>query len=157
MRGHLLLLSALMLFVSCQQQRMIVESRYLSRARLASSFVGTPDPRQYCPTVGQELTFTWRLPEFDNEEDLKLLLTVRFRNRNSECLEVPVNRFRGSFTYQLLDDDYWEANGIVTYKIELYAGENVIDCWYHQVWSEEICFDTYEAEENFLDGAPWQL
>lgn len=153
-RLALLLLLAL---TSCQKQRLSIETRFIGRQTLASSWVQTPDPRQYCPTTGQELTISWRLPEFDHIDNLHLLLSVRFGNCECQTCEIPIKRFRGCFTYSLLNEDYWKYGGIQTYKVELYTGEQCLDCWYHQIWSEMIDCDHYGEEEAYMDGPPWQL
>lgn len=151
------LLLLLMGSVSCQHQRLTVETYFLDKSSLASSWVGTPNPYQHCPTTGQELIISWRLPEeFENHKDLRLVLTLRFGNRQDAELEVPICRFRGSFRYQLINDEYWEVCGISTYKVELYAGDCLLDCWYHQIWSEMIDLESYDEEEKVLDQCYWK-
>jgi hypothetical protein len=152
------LFSFLVLCVGCQNQRLIVETRYLGRNTLASTVVGTPDPRQRCPTTGQELYVTWRLPEeFASYDNLYLLMTLRYGNREENCVRIPVNRFRGCYVYCLCDNEYWDVCGILTYKVDLYSGECLLDTWHHQVWSELINFDECENGRVLLDKGPWQM
>ncbi len=143
--------------VACQKQRLIVETYFLDKSSLASSWVGTPNPLQHCPTTGQELIISWRLPdEFRDHDDLRLVLTLRFGNREDAKVEVPICRFRGNFRYRLVDQEYWDVCGIMTYKVELYAGDCLLDSWYHQIWSEMIDLESYDAEEKILDACHWK-
>jgi hypothetical protein len=158
MRSFLALLLLAVPLLGCQNQRLVVQTRYLGLSTLASSVVGTPDPRQRCPKTGQELYISWRFPEeFYTHDDLHLEMTLRFGNREEACLSIPVERFRGGFVYTLTDDEYWDNCGVLTYKIELFSGECLLDSWYHQIWSELINFDECDNEVSLLDKGSWQM
>lgn len=149
-RGRLLLLLVLLVSLSsCQNQRLVVETHFIDKRTLASSWVNTPNPLQYCPVTGQELIISWRLPEVtERKKELRLELTVRFGNREEETVEVCVNRFRGCYIYRLVDNDYWNRCGIMTYKVELYDEDCLIDCWHHQIWSNIIDLESNDEEEE---------
>lgn len=146
------LLIALVLLCACQKQRIVVETRFLDLDSLASSVVGTPDPRKRSPRVGQELYISWRLPdEFFSEEDLQLLLTLRFGNREEISLPIAVSHFTGTYIYSLTGEEYWSSRGLLTYKVELFSGTSLLERWKHQIWSELIYFEESEDEPCPLD------
>lgn len=153
-RGFCLLL----LLTSCSDQILVVDSYYIGSHTLASEVIGTPDPRKYCATSGQLLNVYWKLPyEYAEADNLSIRLTLRFCNREEHCENVALSCFRGRYTYYLLDDDYWDSGGILTYKVEIYSGDCLIDLLCHQIWTEMIVFDEYEQEDQILDNYPWKI
>ncbi len=146
----------LTLLTSCHCQPLVVETVTVSERTLASRYVGTPDPRRYCPTVGQALIVLWRLPrEQLCRDNPHLVLTVRFGNREQEEISIPVSHFRGSYAYWLVDDDYWDRCGVLTYKVEFFAGGEILECWHHQVWTEMITLDIPDETECDACTVTW--
>ncbi|MCB1115208.1 MAG: hypothetical protein KDK71_01965, partial [Chlamydiia bacterium] len=91
----------------------------VDRDCLASTFVGSPDPRQKKPPKGQELMIEWRLPESVMDEKFTLVLDVFYKNDSVETFYYPVEKRRGMVTYALLDEKYKEKGGLLTYKAEI--------------------------------------
>jgi len=110
--------------------------------KLASTFVGSPDPRQENPPKGQELILEWRLPEQALLEELVLVLSVIYKNHTEEKICYPINRRRGVITYSVLGKDYKETEGFLTYKAEiLNKDDSVIRQWKQQLWTDLIVID----------------
>ncbi len=136
---YLILAALLALTFSCSQGHLFVTTRYLDHSYLASSHVGTPDPRQCAPFCGQELIIHWDLPPaYMACEKLHFLLFVRFGNATQEIVKIPIARSRGNYVYRLLNAAYRQRGGIATYKVEVRSDEWVLETWTHQVWTELI-------------------
>ncbi len=127
---------------SCEKYYLSVKREAVDRMKLASTFVGSPDPRQKNPPKGQELILEWRLPEQALQEELVLVLSVIYKNHTEEKIRYPINRRRGVITYSVLGNDYKETEGFLTYKAEiLNKDESVIKQWKQQLWTDLIVID----------------
>lgn len=127
---------------SSSHEMLQVQSNYITREELASSFIGTPDPKLWCPPQGQRVTINWTIPTCLWEYgDLYLVVTFRFSNQETCVKHVPLERRRGIWEYRLLDDDYFNTGGIQTYKVDLFAGEIFLESWRHQLWAEKIVIE----------------
>lgn len=137
-----------LLLCGCQRQPLLVETEYVTERSLASHWVRTPDPKRECPPSGQRLFVSWRLPpRYLKENDLHIELTVRFGDNAQETRSFPISCFMGTYTYEALDDAFWDHKGIRTYEAKLYAGECLLERWRHALWAELIELDT-PAEED---------
>lgn len=141
-RGMLLLsfVSLLLLCLSsCLSSRLAVYTDYLSRENLASYIVDTPDPFLNNPMVGQRLIITWTLKKRHMlYQDLHLKISIRFRNKKELILTHSITRPKGTYVYTLLNQDYIDNNGILTYKVELIGDGYLLDEWLHQMWTKLI-------------------
>lgn len=116
-------------------------SEYVNREDLASYLVGTPDPSLNYPTVGQRLYISWNLPKEYACQELMLKLYMRFRDRTEVIQSVQLDQISGTYVFELLNDDYFNHKGFLTYKIELLADQELVEKWYHQMWVELITFN----------------
>lgn len=112
---------------------------YLSRKSLASYHVDTPDPCLNDPPLGQRILISWNVPPYP---DLKLKLTLRFKNREEQVVCLKLNKNRGTYSYTLINEAYFACCGIQTYKVDLYSGDQLIECWRHQLWAELIILNS---------------
>ncbi len=136
---------SLALLFGCSRERLNVYTDYLSYKNLASYRVGTPDPLQNNPPTGQRLILSWNLTKnMLEKENLHLELTVRFRNGEQISENISIFRRSGSYYYYLINDEFFEKKGILTYKVDLIGDGEVIDKWRHQLWTEMIIFDEEE-------------
>lgn len=136
----------LLLFASCQRDMLSVHTDYVTIENLASYHVDTPDPLLYNPPIGQRLIVYWRVPEkLVRQQALSLLLTLRFRNKEEVKETVFIDRPVGKTIYSLLDADYFEKRGILTYKVELFNEEDLLKTWKHQLWTELITFPAVDS------------
>ena len=116
-----------------------MQNDFVTRMELASTYIGTPDPRRTQPYYGQRLTTYWQVPHsYLVDHELKIKARVRFRNNTETTYMFPVNRSRGHHIYTLLNEPYLETKGILTYKAELISNGEVLEAWHHQIWAEWI-------------------
>jgi hypothetical protein len=88
---------------------------------------------------GQQLIITWDLPKrYLSMKDLHLELTVRYRNNAQDKFTVPIHKFFGAYTYRLMNQEYFDRGGILTYKVEIHGDETVVETWTQQLWAELI-------------------
>lgn len=134
---RVLILVAIALLSGCSRHMLEVRSQYLHPELLASWQVNTPDPCKEC-FEGQEVIVRWKVPPAYFCEDLKLVATFRYGNRELGEVVVPLKKSSGFWTYRLINADYWNKCGLVAYKVDLCAQGEVIYTWKHHVWSEII-------------------
>ena len=59
-------------------------------------------------------------------------------------VSFPITSACGTHVYTLLDEEYAQRKGFLTYKAELLAGDEIIETWTHQLWVEIINLNTIE-------------
>lgn len=124
---------------SCFSSRLAVYTDYLTHETLASYYVETPDPLQNYPMIGQRLIVIWTLKKsYLCYKDLHLKLDVRFRNKKETSIIYPITNSKGTYIYSLLNQDYIDNDGILTYKVELIGDGILLDEWKHQMWTTLI-------------------
>jgi hypothetical protein len=131
--------SLLLLLCSCQTEHISVQTHYLSRSNLASFYIGTPDPQLHFPLVGQRLLMEWSLPKtYLDYLNLRFHIVVRFGDRSELVEWLPVQVRKGYYYYDLRDQAFIDKMGIKTYKVDLFADDQLIETWEHQLWTELI-------------------
>ena len=138
------LLSLLLFFgmgvvTSCSSKSLHVYSQYVCLEDRASSHVDSPDPALFFPCLGQKVIVSWAHLAIAGQTDpWKMRLTLRFRD-GSECKrEGVLCQEEGTYIFSLLGRAFFSSGGIVTYKVELFAGETLIESWHHQLWKERL-------------------
>lgn len=135
MKFYLLALS-LILCTSCSAKYLTVYTDYLSHENLASSHIGSPDPQLNHPPVGQRLILSWSVPK--RYRNLHLEITLRFRTREEYSMSIPLKNVSGDYIYSLINEDYFQKRGILTYKVDLFSENSLLEEWKHQLWTELI-------------------
>lgn len=132
----------LILLCGCEKYYLSVKREMINRNTLASTFVGSPDPRQKNPPRGQELMIEWRLPEEALSQKPVLVLKILYKNLQEEILNYPVTRKRGWVTHSVLGEAFEKTEGFLTYKGEIVGkDQKVIKEWKHQLWTNLIVID----------------
>ena len=123
----------------CQADRLSVVNQYVNETRLASYHVGTPDPLLLCPPLGQELLITWNLPpkQFCQGE-IHLLVRVKLGNGEEQSEESVLKKPSGTYIFSLMNDAFFETEGITAYLVQLIQGDTVIDEWRTSLFYERI-------------------
>jgi hypothetical protein len=130
------------------RQILTVQTEYLSHENLASYHVRTPDPLLWNPPIGQRLLVSWQLPpSIKCTEDLALNIQLHFHNHTTKTEIVPVRRNTGTYVYALLNADYSEKKGILTYKVQLTLADQILEEWRHQLWVELITLNEDKEQE----------
>ena len=142
-----LILPLAFLLTGCEKYYVTVKREYVDRDQLASTFVGSPDPRQKNPPTGQELTIEWRLPPEVMNEKLQLELSILYRDYSRATFTYPVDRRRGVVTYALLNEEYFERDGLLTYKAEILDSDGkILKEWKQILWTDLITLEEPETE-----------
>ncbi len=146
---RLLFLCCALLLSSCYKNHLYVQQQWVDERDLASSFVGTPDPRKQNPSVGQRVVVSWDFPHtlFLHEID-HLLVTVHFGNLEEKKLEAPIDQRRGYQIFFFPNPKKDPTKKILTYRVEVFTKEGtVFETWKHQFWTELI-HPPVEEEES---------
>lgn len=155
-------LNLVILLTGCQREHITAQTSYWNRSQLASYHVETPDPRLNYPMMGQRLLVSWALPQsYFAYSDLHLEITIRFGDRSELVKNILLCDRAGEYLYSLIDEEYFNKEGILTYKIDVVGDGVILERWRHQLWVELISVggdeegvDEGNNEENvdvFLD------
>jgi hypothetical protein len=129
----------LVCLTGCYKNHLYVQQEWVDASFLASSHVGTPDPRQEHPPHGQRLLIAWDFPRSLFDEKLTLEITVRLWNNTQEVLLHPVERKRGYEALYFPNADPCDDRRILTYRIQVLNAEGtVLETWKHHFWTELI-------------------
>jgi len=140
-----------LIFAGCQKHYLTVFREKVDHTSLASTFARTPDPRQENPPIGQRLFVQWRLPRWTKKETLRVNLKLVFKDYTEKVLTYPLYHPRGVIIYSLLDEEYEQKRGLLTYMAEIVDEEGkVIKEWKHQLWVKLIIV---EEEEESIESA----
>lgn len=133
----------------CQKSYLTVVQEKIHRKYLASSFVDSPDPLQHELPHVRKLYVSWNIGSEYDIEDCQIRLSMIFRNRNTRTVDLSTPRRRGTMVYSLLGQDYYETQGLLTYKVELVtkSGE-LLAFWRHQMWVNMITLDESQLKEK---------
>lgn len=134
-------LFSFLLFSGCSKKMLEIHTDYINIESLASYYINTPDPLLDRPPIGQRLLISWNIPkELLEEENPHLYVVMHLRNREERAFTIPLKKSCGSTIYSLLNQEYCTTRGILTYKVQLFAGGCLKEEWRHQLWAELILF-----------------
>lgn len=129
-----------LLLTGCQQRVLYVYQQKVDPKYLASTNVGSPDPRT--PPKGQMVVAEWWLPKGAMKSEPVLRIQTLFCNYTEDCVEYPITSMVGSKTYWVLNDDFDETGGLLAYRAEIVTCEGeCIANWEHQLWVNVIDID----------------
>lgn len=104
--------------------------------------MGTPDPRQADPPIGQQLIIDWSVPPELLEQHPKIVLHVIFRDHTEKFEFFTIDNKNGFDVYSLLRKEYAERKGLLTYRAEIVTDDGrVYRDWKHQLWVNLITLD----------------
>lgn len=149
-----------LMLTGCASSPLSVHNEYISHQNLASYHVGTPDPLLSNPPIGQRLVVFWILPKkYRCSHDLHLNIAIQFRNHEQMSERFNLPRLKGTYVYDLLNDDYIAKRGILSYKIDLVADGVIIDEWHHPMWVDLILIKSdptpLRYDEDEIDDEDW--
>ncbi len=125
----------LLVLSSCEKYYVSVSQQWVDVRYLASTHVKTPDPRQDHPPIGQMMIIDWRVPKELLRKKPHIQLTMIFWNYTEKTVCFPIDQRMGWVTYKLLDEEYDETKGILTYKAEIVDEKgSLFREWKHQLW-----------------------
>jgi hypothetical protein len=137
------------LCAGCQKYYISISQDRVDRDFLASTQAKTPDPRQENPPLGERLIIEWQLPRSLLEQEPSLHLHVIYKNYTEKVFVYPVHHRLDYVVYSLLDQEYQESKGILTYKadVQTQEGKSFVD-WKHQLWTNLIVLEEDQEEQS---------
>jgi hypothetical protein len=125
---------------SCHKNHLYVQNEWIDKKYLASSHVGTPDPRNKSFVSGNKLIISWAFPKNLYKKNLSLLLTMRFFGNTQDVITHLISKKKSYTTF------FFPKNKkILTYQIQIVAEDGqIIEVWKHQLWTELIDIDKQE-------------
>lgn len=153
-KTFLLLLCILLCSCSIKEPSITAYTEFLSRKNLASFYVGTPDPQESYPSVGQRLRVKWALPKyyFKNDPNIIIRIGIRFYNKDEILKELIITHPIGVYEYVILNEEYFCKNGILAFYVDMLMQGEVICTWKHQLWVEKINFTKDENDIQLIDN-----
>jgi hypothetical protein len=150
----LLLPLSLIFFSSCQQYYLSICQEWVDVRYLASTYVGTPDPRQDHPPIGQMLILDWRVTKEIFQKNPEIVLDLIFWDYTTRQVHIPIKRRMDFATYRLFNEDYEKTGGILTYKAKIVTQDGMVFReWKHQLWVNLITMDQETAEPAGVEKA----
>ncbi len=120
---------------------------------LASTHVGSPDPRQECPPCGQMVVIEWWVPKEILSQNPRICLQMILWDYTKRVVEFPIDRRIGYETYFVIGEDFETTCGIITYKAEIITGDGcVFRDWKHQLWVDLIQMEEESSEEEQISS-----
>ena len=135
----LLLLLGMLSITSCQKYYLSICQLKIDKNSLASTYVGSPDPRQKNPPQGQRLILEWQIPKDLLTQKPTLHLEVLYQDYSEAKFTYPISHKRGYQVYTLQGEEYLEKKGLLSYKAEIITEDGTIfRKWRHQMWVQVI-------------------
>lgn len=143
------LIFCLFSLTSCEKYYLSLRQVPIDSEYLASSKVGSPDPRQADPPYGQKIVMEWAVPPELLAEEPRLILQILYRNHTQEELSYPIKGRNGMRVFSLLNDAFRSREGLLCYRAEIRTKTgDVYREWVHQLWVHFITFN----EESTSDA-----
>ncbi len=115
---------------------------------LASTHVGSPDPRQECPPCGQMVVVEWWVPRELLCCNPKVCLHLLFWDFTDRTVVFPIDRRIGYETYFVIGEDFATTCGLISYKAEIVTEDgSIFRDWKHQLWVDLIQIEEESNEE----------
>lgn len=135
----------------CQKYYISISQDKIDKEYLASSHVGTPDPNQKTPPLGDRLIIEWKVPSDFIKEKPTLHLHVIYHNYTEKYFVYPMPYQMDYVVYTLLGEEYKERKGILSYRAEIVKEDGTVFIdWKHQLWTRLIQIE----KEPVLETSP---
>lgn len=154
MKKQINLLLTTLILSGCQKYYISIAQESVTRESLASTQLGTPDPRQKNPPIGERLIIEWKVPRDYLSKDPSLYLHVIYKDYTEAYFTYSMPYKVDYVTYTLVGDEYEQKKGILTYQAELRAKEeSPFITWKHQLWTKLITLDEEEESSSWTDNS----
>ncbi len=132
------------LLVGCYTNHLQVQQKPITKDFLASTWVGSPDPRQKHPPNGESLMVSWDFPAITFQEGLFLKTKIRFWDLSEEDFSDIIESKTGWKEYLFLHNLEEPRGKILAYKVVVQTEKGKqISTWEHPFWIKKI-----EAEKE---------
>lgn len=133
----------------CQKYYLTLYQENIDENSLASSVVGTPDPRRKDPPKGQKVILEWQVPKELLEEKPSLHFDVIYKDYSEAHFVYPVPHKAGYVVYSLIGEEYKKTRGLLAYRADIQTEDGkVFRSWTHQLWVNVIRLDQESGEEE---------
>jgi len=141
-----------LLLTGCDKYYLTLRQVPVDSNYLASSHVGTPDPRQAHPPHGQKIILQWAVPPEILEKNPALVLYVVYKDHTEKEFEYPIDGRLGYEVYSLLNEDYDKTGGLLTYRADIVTPDGTVyKEWKHQLWVNLITLDEDRMSSSVSD------
>lgn len=97
------------------------------------------------------LVVSWKVPQFIYLQRPTLVLKIIYWNYTESTFRFPLDRRLGYACYYLLNEEFAEKKGLLTYSAEIVTEDgDIYKEWKHQLWVKLI----HVGEENDQDLIP---
>lgn len=135
------------IFTGCGQGALLLYQQKIDPSYLASTHVGSPDPR--IRSQGQMIVAEWWVPRSLLDRDLFLRIDILFRDFTKAVVEYPIKKSIGYETYCLLDKKFEQTKGFLSYKAEIITEDGKVYAqWQHQLWVKLITIEDTEVSSS---------
>jgi hypothetical protein len=134
--GQLTLATGMLCLTACSTPEIKARTFYTSRRDLASYVVDTPDPEKTTTGLGQVIWVRWTCPHTDPETVIEA--AIRFKKGAERHSLHPVDARYGWLMLEVPSDERKEKGDILSYKILLKHGSEVLASTQHKLWVEAI-------------------
>jgi hypothetical protein len=142
-------LFCLLLLTGCSKYYLSLRQVPVDATYLASTQVNTPDPRRDNPPYGQKIVLEWAVPPELLKKKPQIIFHVIYKNHTEKTFVYPIGSRLGTKVYSLLDNDYDETGGVLTYSAEIMTPDHqVYRTWKHQLWVNLINLDEEKTGEQ---------
>lgn len=94
------------------------------------------------PPHGQKIVLQWAVPPDLLEQKPQITFHVIYKNHTEKTFVYPIESRLGYEVYSLLNHEYDETGGILTYSAEIMTPDHhVYREWKHQLWANLITLD----------------
>lgn len=136
-----------LLCTGCEKYGLVLRQQRVDSLYLASTHVGSPDPRQKCPPSGQMLIVEWWVPPPLLKKEPRIIVQVLFRDYSEQIMEFPIQKRVGYETFLFPSVAQDPKRAMLAYKAEIVTGDGeVYREWKHQMWVKLI---EVKEEEGF--------
>lgn len=115
-----------------------IYSEVINQQSRASTRVNTPDRLHHINPHGQRLFVSWHLPKKFLGKPLEGKLFIRFVGPYQEEIPFTITSLHDSLTYEIINEDFFDKKGILTYSVEIYSEGQKIDHFNHKMWTDLI-------------------
>ncbi len=127
------------LLTGCDKYYLSLRQVPVNAGYLASTQVGTPDPRQAHPPHGQKIVLQWAVPPELLEKKPQIVFHVLYKNHTEKTFVYPIESRLGYEVYTLIDEEFDQTGGLLTYSADIMtADQKIYRQWQHQLWVKLI-------------------
>lgn len=147
--GIVILLSSVLTLLclsSCSQPSLSSFTEFIDNDYTAGAQLGIEQGGARDEILGQQVVVTWSLPyRLQKLLPATLHLSIYYGDGKIEKLTYEVRQLSGYRVYCLKGDNYYNRQGIVSYKVSLFGEGKEIVSRRHHIWTEVIAVDDFSS------------